>query len=212
MFFINWIYALANFGLVLLLIYYIHVTAPGVAPGLSANFSFWDWIRDKSKNPFSSQYGKDEFLVIAPPQFNSRVVLHMIDFAFIILILFIKFTIKLKLFYFVKNCIKWDCWNYEYAWAWLRRSGAFSSNNGSLDSKRCRRLEPITSIWERCLRMILFLYILLTDIFLVRLKSYFLETFAISYSYLRTKLLFLPFLFLKPNRSVQALTNQNHVQ
>ena len=55
-------------------------------------------------------------------------------------------------------------------------------------------------------------YILLTDIFLVRLKSYFWETFAIIYSYLRTKLLFLPFLILKPNRSVQALTNQNHVQ
>ena len=78
MFFINWIYALANFGLVLLLIYYIHVTAPGVAPGLSANFSFWDWIRDKSKNPFSSQYGKDQFLVIAPPQFNSRLKLNFI--------------------------------------------------------------------------------------------------------------------------------------
>ena len=85
MFFINWIYALANFGLVLLLIYYIHVTAPGVAPGLSANFSFWDWIRDKSKNPFSTQYGKDEFLVIAPPQFNSRVVLSKKDFVYYII-------------------------------------------------------------------------------------------------------------------------------
>jgi len=72
MFLINWIYALANVGIVLILIYYIHVTAPGVAPGLAANFSFFDWIKQRSKKLFSSGGDKDQFLIIAPPQFTSR--------------------------------------------------------------------------------------------------------------------------------------------
>lgn len=71
MFLINWIYALANIGIVLILIYYIHVTAPGVSPGLASNFSFFDWVKD-AKNAFTSGRNKDQFLVIAPPQFNSR--------------------------------------------------------------------------------------------------------------------------------------------
>jgi hypothetical protein len=72
MFLINWIYTIANIVIVILLIYYIHVTSPGVNPGLAANFSFVDWMKQKTKKIFKPESGKDQFLLILPPTLNSR--------------------------------------------------------------------------------------------------------------------------------------------
>ena len=72
MFLINWIYSLVVFLTFILLVYYIHITAPGLAPGLAVNFSFLDYINFKWRRLFNKNLKKDTFLIISPPTINSR--------------------------------------------------------------------------------------------------------------------------------------------
>jgi len=71
MFLVNWIYSLLVFLTFILLVYYIHVTAPGLAPGLAVNFSFLDYINFKWRRLFNKNLKKDTFLIISPPTINS---------------------------------------------------------------------------------------------------------------------------------------------
>jgi len=71
MFLINWIYSLVVFLTFILLVYYIHITAPGLAPGLAVNFSFLDYINFKWRRLFNKNLKKDTFLIISPPTINS---------------------------------------------------------------------------------------------------------------------------------------------
>ena len=45
MFFVHWIYALANLVAVFLVWFYIGRANPGVAPGVTADFRFFGWIQ-----------------------------------------------------------------------------------------------------------------------------------------------------------------------
>ena len=45
MFFIHWVYALANLVVVFLVWFYIGRANPGVAPGVTADFRFFAWVQ-----------------------------------------------------------------------------------------------------------------------------------------------------------------------
>ena len=45
MFFVNWIYGLANLVAVFLVWFYIGQANPGVAPGVTADFRFFAWMQ-----------------------------------------------------------------------------------------------------------------------------------------------------------------------
>ena len=45
MFLVNWIYALANLAVVFIVWFYIGRANPGVAPGVTADFRFFAWLR-----------------------------------------------------------------------------------------------------------------------------------------------------------------------
>ena len=72
MFFINWLYSIIVLLVFILLVYYIHITSPGLAPGLSAHFSFFEYMSFKWKRLFNKNLKKDTFLIISPPTINSR--------------------------------------------------------------------------------------------------------------------------------------------
>ncbi|CBY23023.1 unnamed protein product [Oikopleura dioica] len=71
MFLIHWVYALINIAILTLLIYYIHVTSPGLSPGLAGSFSFLDWLKSKWREVFSPSKNQEQFLVIAPPAMSA---------------------------------------------------------------------------------------------------------------------------------------------
>ncbi|XP_075466017.1 solute carrier family 12 member 8 [Ascaphus truei] len=48
MFVIQWIYALANIGVAVILYFYIGRVSPGLPPGAAANFCFFTWIRESA--------------------------------------------------------------------------------------------------------------------------------------------------------------------
>ncbi|MEE6527468.1 hypothetical protein FKM82_028860, partial [Ascaphus truei] len=48
MFVIQWIYALANIGVAVILYFYIGRVSPGLPPGAAANFRFFTWIRESA--------------------------------------------------------------------------------------------------------------------------------------------------------------------
>ena len=71
MFLVHWVYALINFAILTLLVYYIHVTSPGLSPGLAGSFSFLDWLKSKWRDIFSPSKNQEQFLVIAPPAMSA---------------------------------------------------------------------------------------------------------------------------------------------
>ncbi|CAG5095943.1 Oidioi.mRNA.OKI2018_I69.XSR.g14410.t2.cds [Oikopleura dioica] len=71
MFLVHWVYALINFAILGILVYYIHVTAPGLSPGLAGGFSFLDWLKSKWRGIFSPSKNQEQFLVIAPPSMSA---------------------------------------------------------------------------------------------------------------------------------------------
>ncbi|KAG8538230.1 hypothetical protein GDO81_023065, partial [Engystomops pustulosus] len=63
MFVIQWIYALANIGVAVLLYFYIGRVSPGLNPGAAANFSFFAWIRHLAKTTFRKKPAPEQFVV-----------------------------------------------------------------------------------------------------------------------------------------------------
>ena len=45
MFLVNWLYALVNLVVVFVIWFYIGRANPGVAPGVTADFHFFTWLR-----------------------------------------------------------------------------------------------------------------------------------------------------------------------
>ncbi|KAM4698522.1 solute carrier family 12 member 8 [Rhinophrynus dorsalis] len=69
MFVIQWIYALANIGVAILLYFYIGKVNPGLNPGAAANFSFFTWIRLVAKTICRKPSPEERFVVT--PSFAS---------------------------------------------------------------------------------------------------------------------------------------------
>ncbi|XP_056391949.1 solute carrier family 12 member 8 [Hyla sarda] len=63
MFVIQWIYALANIGVAVLLYFYIGRVSPGLNPGAAANFSFFAWIRLLATTLFRKKPSQEQFVV-----------------------------------------------------------------------------------------------------------------------------------------------------
>uniref|UniRef100_A0A6I8QS40 Solute carrier family 12 member 8 n=1 Tax=Xenopus tropicalis TaxID=8364 RepID=A0A6I8QS40_XENTR len=63
MFVIQWIYALANLGVAIILYLYIGRVNPGLNPGAAANFSFFAWIRHGAQTLFRKPRPKEQFVV-----------------------------------------------------------------------------------------------------------------------------------------------------
>ncbi|XP_069840934.1 solute carrier family 12 member 8 [Dendropsophus ebraccatus] len=63
MFVIQWIYALANIGVAVLLYFYIGRVSPGLNPGAAANFSFFAWIRLLAATTFRKKPPQEQYVV-----------------------------------------------------------------------------------------------------------------------------------------------------
>ncbi|KAM3917172.1 solute carrier family 12 member 8-like [Leptodactylus fuscus] len=63
MFVIQWIYALANIGVAILLYFYIGRVSPGLNPGAAASFSFFTWIRHVATTAFRKKPSQEQFVV-----------------------------------------------------------------------------------------------------------------------------------------------------
>ncbi|XP_075687152.1 solute carrier family 12 member 8 [Rhinoderma darwinii] len=63
MFVIQWIYALTNIGVAVLLYVYIGRVSPGLNPGAAANFSFFAWIRLLAATMFRKKPSQEQFVV-----------------------------------------------------------------------------------------------------------------------------------------------------
>ncbi|XP_073408027.1 solute carrier family 12 member 8 isoform X2 [Dendrobates tinctorius] len=63
MFVIQWVYALANLGVAVLLFFYIGRVSPGMNPGAAANFSFFVWIRLLAATTFRKKPSPEQFVV-----------------------------------------------------------------------------------------------------------------------------------------------------
>ncbi|KAM4025113.1 LOW QUALITY PROTEIN: solute carrier family 12 member 8 [Anomaloglossus baeobatrachus] len=63
MFVIQWIYALVNIGVAVLLYFYIGRVSPGMNPGAAANFSFFAWIRLLTTTTFRKKPSPEQFVV-----------------------------------------------------------------------------------------------------------------------------------------------------
>ncbi|XP_044153495.1 solute carrier family 12 member 8 [Bufo gargarizans] len=63
MFVIQWIYALVNIGVAVLLYVYIGRVSPGLNPGAAANFSFFTWIRHLAATSFRKKPTQEQFVV-----------------------------------------------------------------------------------------------------------------------------------------------------
>ncbi|OCT63255.1 solute carrier family 12 member 8 isoform X1 [Xenopus laevis] len=63
MFVIQWIYALVNLGVAIILYLYIGRVNPGLNPGAAANFSFFAWIRQGARTLCRKPHPKEQFVV-----------------------------------------------------------------------------------------------------------------------------------------------------
>lgn len=63
MFVIQWIYALVNIGVAVLLYVYIGRVSPGLNPGAAAHFSFFAWIRLLATTMFRKKPTQEQFVV-----------------------------------------------------------------------------------------------------------------------------------------------------
>ncbi|KAG9468987.1 hypothetical protein GDO78_021461 [Eleutherodactylus coqui] len=63
MFVIQWIYALVNIGVAVIIYVYIGRVSPGLNPGAAANFSFFAWIRLLATTTFSKKTSQEQFVV-----------------------------------------------------------------------------------------------------------------------------------------------------
>ncbi|XP_053326980.1 solute carrier family 12 member 8 isoform X2 [Spea bombifrons] len=66
MFVIQWIYALANIAVAVLLYFYIGRVSPGLNPGVAANFSFFSWIRGVAATACRKKPPPEEHFVVTP--------------------------------------------------------------------------------------------------------------------------------------------------
>ncbi|XP_075037305.1 solute carrier family 12 member 8 [Mixophyes fleayi] len=66
MFVIQWIYALANIGVAIILYIYIGRVSPGLNPGAAANFSFFAWIRLLATTVCRRKPSHEEQYVVTP--------------------------------------------------------------------------------------------------------------------------------------------------
>ncbi|XP_069472744.1 solute carrier family 12 member 8 [Ambystoma mexicanum] len=66
MFVIQWIYALVNIGVAVVLFLYIGRVSPGLHPGASADFSFVTWIRSLLANTFRRRPTLQEQIFVTP--------------------------------------------------------------------------------------------------------------------------------------------------
>ncbi|XP_053260382.1 solute carrier family 12 member 8 [Podarcis raffonei] len=66
MFVIQWIYTLVNLGLAIILYFYIGQVSPGLPPGVAANFSFFQWIKQLLLNACRGKPSPEERFVVTP--------------------------------------------------------------------------------------------------------------------------------------------------
>ncbi|XP_029461128.1 solute carrier family 12 member 8 isoform X2 [Rhinatrema bivittatum] len=66
MFVIQWIYALVNIGLAIVLYFYIGRVSPGLNPGAAANFSFFRWLRLALMTACRRRPPPEEQIVVTP--------------------------------------------------------------------------------------------------------------------------------------------------
>lgn len=67
MFVIQWIYALANILMALLLFFYIGKTSPGLPTGIAAQFSFFKWLKATLKSLGRKKGSTQDEIVLTPP-------------------------------------------------------------------------------------------------------------------------------------------------
>ncbi|XP_042350015.1 solute carrier family 12 member 8 isoform X2 [Plectropomus leopardus] len=66
MFVIQWVYALANIVVALLLFFYIGKTSPGLPIGIAARFSFFSWLRSTLNSIFRRKGSPRDEIVVTP--------------------------------------------------------------------------------------------------------------------------------------------------
>ncbi|KAG7241658.1 hypothetical protein INR49_025123 [Caranx melampygus] len=66
MFVIQWVYALANIVMALLLFFYIGRTSPGLPIGIAARFSFFKWLKSAVKNICRGKGSPQDEIVVTP--------------------------------------------------------------------------------------------------------------------------------------------------
>ncbi|KAM5153315.1 solute carrier family 12 member 8 [Mantella aurantiaca] len=66
MFIIQWIYALVNIGVAVILYFYIGRVSPGLNPGAAANFSFFVWVRQLATTICRRKPSLEEQYVVTP--------------------------------------------------------------------------------------------------------------------------------------------------
>ncbi|KAM4626821.1 solute carrier family 12 member 8 isoform 1-T2 [Discoglossus pictus] len=66
MFVIQWIYALVNIGVAVILYFYIGRTSPGLPPGAAANFGFFTWVRGVATTTCRRKPSPAEQFVVTP--------------------------------------------------------------------------------------------------------------------------------------------------
>uniref|UniRef100_A0A8C7XPH7 Solute carrier family 12 member 8 n=1 Tax=Oryzias sinensis TaxID=183150 RepID=A0A8C7XPH7_9TELE len=66
MFVIQWVYALANILVAVLLFFYIGKTSPGLPKGIASQFSFFTWIKSVISGFFRKQHSPQDEIVLTP--------------------------------------------------------------------------------------------------------------------------------------------------
>ncbi|XP_056896097.1 solute carrier family 12 member 8 isoform X1 [Takifugu flavidus] len=66
MFVIQWVYAVANIGVALLLFLYIGKTNPGLPPGIAARYSFFAWLKSTLSVVFRGKMSHRDEVVVTP--------------------------------------------------------------------------------------------------------------------------------------------------
>ncbi|XP_029385938.1 solute carrier family 12 member 8 isoform X2 [Echeneis naucrates] len=66
MFVIQWVYALANIVVALLLLFYIGRTSPGLPIGIAARFSFFTWLKSTLKSIFRGKGAAQDQIIVTP--------------------------------------------------------------------------------------------------------------------------------------------------
>ncbi|XP_058510684.1 solute carrier family 12 member 8 [Solea solea] len=66
MFVIQWVYALANIVVAVLLFFYIGKTSPGLPIGIAARFSFFSWLKSTVKGIFRNKGPPQDEIVVTP--------------------------------------------------------------------------------------------------------------------------------------------------
>lgn len=66
MFIIQWIYALVNIGVAIILYFYIGRVSPGLNPGAAAHFSFFVWVRQLAATICRRKPSLGERYVVTP--------------------------------------------------------------------------------------------------------------------------------------------------